>query len=344
MRSSHVLSFASAAALLAACGGDSNGPSNSPPTADFTPPSCTVNVACSFAGTGTDSDGSITAYSWDFGDATSAVSGQNITHTFTTANTFQVKLTTTDNGGATGSVTKPVTVAATGQGPTASFTVTCNGLDCSFTDTSTPAGSLTYAWDFGEPSSGANNTSTSQNPTHTYTATAVTNFTVTLTVTDAQGTPSSPASQTITVTPPANLQCQTGGSLVDCTLDITSKAKITITLTSSDCEFTGNRFAITQPIQQTVFTNGCNKALIGTVYTINGPNSDGSFDAGTSLQAQFTQGVGAPTDPTRGPPAIKLTGTFPTWTISIDDGGNPTGPGEPDFNDIVLSVQATAVP
>jgi PKD repeat protein len=342
MRSSRVLSFVSGAALLAACGGDSNGPSNSPPTADFTAPTCTVNVSCSFAGTGTDSDGSIAAYSWDFGDQTPAVSGQNVTHTFTTANTFQVKLTVADNGGLTGSVTKPVTVSATGQGPTAGFTVTCNGLDCSFTDTSTPAdGSLTYQWDFGEPSSGANNTSTSQNPTHSYSNTAVANFTVTLTVTDGQGATNS-TNQTITVTPPANLQCQTGGTLVNCTLDVTQKSTLTITLTSRSCEFTGNRFAITSPIQQTVFTNGCSRP-IGSVYTLNGPNS-GAFDAGTQIEAQFTQGVGGPDDPPRGSPAIEVTGTFPTWTINIDDGGDPTGPGEPDFNDIVLTVQATTVP
>jgi len=164
-------------------------------------------------------------------------------------------------------------------------------------------------------------------------------------VTDGQGATNS-TNQTITVTPPANLQCNTGGSLVNCTLDVTSKATIKITLTSSDCEFTGNRLAITEPVQQTVFTNGCNKTTnpIGKVYTITGPNPDGSFDAGAQIQAVFTQGVGGPTDPARGPPAIQLTGTFPTWTISIDDGGNPTGPGEPDFNDIVLSVQATTVP
>src|SRR4051794_22612852 len=107
MRSSRVLSFVSAAALLAACGGSNTGPSNSSPTADFTAPTCTVNVSCSFAGTGTDTDGSIASYSWDFGDQTPAVSGQNVTHTFTTANTFQVKLTVADNAGATGSVTKP---------------------------------------------------------------------------------------------------------------------------------------------------------------------------------------------------------------------------------------------
>lgn len=324
------------------CGGDGgNGPSNSAPTADFTAPTCTVNVECSFSGTGSDADGTVTGFSWDFGDQSPAVTNQNTTHTFTSANTFQVTLTVTDNGGATGSVTKPVTVSGT-QGLTASFTVSCDGLDCSFTNTSTPTSGLTFQWDFGEPASGTNNTSPDPNPTHTYSATAVTDFTVTLTVTDAQNATAT-TSQTITVTPAAGLQCSAGATLVDCTLDVSEKATLKITLTSRDCAFTGNHFAITAPIEQTIFTDGCSEP-IGTVYPITGPNPDGSFDADTQVQAQFTQGVGKPGDPERVTPAVRLDGTFPTWTISIDDGGNSTAPGEPDFNDIVLTVQATVVP
>ena len=138
MRFSHVLTFVAGTALLGACGGDSNGPSNAVPIAGFTAPSCTVNVACSFSGTGTDSDGSITGYSWNFGDQSAASTDQNATHTFTTANTYQVTLTVTDNGGA-GDRTKPVTVSAAPPSLAADFTVTCNGLDCTFTDASTPA-------------------------------------------------------------------------------------------------------------------------------------------------------------------------------------------------------------
>ncbi len=340
MRFSHVLTFVAGTALLGACGGDSNGPSNAVPIAGFTAPSCTVNVACSFSGTGTDSDGSITGYSWNFGDQSAASTDQNATHTFTTANTYQVTLTVTDNGGATGTVTKPVTVSAAPPSLAADFTVTCNGLDCTFTDASTPAGALTYQWDFGEPASGAN-TSTDQNPTHTYSATVVTDFTVTLTVTDGQGGTNA-KQQTITVTPPASLQCSSGGTLLNCTLDVTQKATLTITLTSRDCSFTGNQFEITAPVEQIVFTNGCTQP-VGTVYTIAGPNN-GAFDPGTQIEAVFTQGVGDPTDPPRGPPAVKLEGSFPTWTIKIDDGGNMGQPNEPDFNDIVLTAQATVVP
>ena len=82
---------------------------------------------------------------------------------------------------------------------------------------------------------------------------------------------------------------------------------------------------------------------LNTPIAINGPNPDHSFNAGTNIQAEFTQGVGGPNDPQRGTPAIQLTGTYPDWTISIDDGGDPTGPGEPDFNDIVVTVHATPV-
>ncbi|MCE7923245.1 MAG: choice-of-anchor D domain-containing protein, partial [Haliscomenobacteraceae bacterium CHB4] len=43
----------------------------------------------------------------------------------------------------------------------------------------------TYSWDFGDPGSGANNTSALQNPTHTFSAPGT--YTVSLTVTDADG-------------------------------------------------------------------------------------------------------------------------------------------------------------
>jgi hypothetical protein len=54
--------------------------------------------------------------------------------------------------------------------------------------------------------------------------------------------------------------------------------------------------------------------------------------------------VGEPGDPPRVPPQIRIEGTYPDWTLSIDDGGNTGRPGEPDFNDLVLAVHATAAP
>lgn len=72
--------------------------------------------------------------------------------------------------------------------PTASFTKSCSGFTCTFTNTSTNATS--YSWNFGDGSP----TSTAVSPTHTY-PTGRGNYTVTLTATNANG--SSSSSQTV---------------------------------------------------------------------------------------------------------------------------------------------------
>lgn len=56
------------------------------------------------------------------------------------------------------------------------------GQSVQFTDTSNPP-PASWAWNFGDPASGANNTSTLQNPTHVFSA--VGTYSVTLTVPDA---------------------------------------------------------------------------------------------------------------------------------------------------------------
>jgi subtilisin family serine protease len=71
---------------------------------------------------------------------------------------------------------------AANQPPTATFTSSCDGLVCTFTDSSTdPDGSLVaWSWSFGD-----GGTSADQHPTHTYGSGG--GFTVTLTVTDDGG-------------------------------------------------------------------------------------------------------------------------------------------------------------
>lgn len=83
--------------------------------------------------------------------------------------------------------------------PTASFTFSCSGLTCSFDGSgSTDAGGSieSYAWDFGDGSSGSGAT-----PSKTYTSAGT--RTVTLTVTDNGGATGSQA-QSVTVTAPNN--------------------------------------------------------------------------------------------------------------------------------------------
>ncbi|WP_282144205.1 PKD domain-containing protein [Cellulophaga baltica] len=154
--------------------------------------------------------GDTLTYAWDFGDGTTATTA-NPSHTFTTAGTYDVTLTVTDDGTpalSSSEVTLTITVnAPANQAPTAVATsdiITGEAsLAVQFTgDTSTDpdAGDvLTYAWDFGDGT-----TATTANPSHTFTT--VGTYDVTLTVTD-NGTPalsSSEATITITVDAPAN--------------------------------------------------------------------------------------------------------------------------------------------
>ncbi|MGI8717436.1 MAG: PKD domain-containing protein [Lapillicoccus sp.] len=83
---------------------------NQPPVAAFT--STAANLVASFDGSGSsDPDGTVASYGWDFGDATTGT-GAKPSHTYAAAGTYSVKLTVTDNQGASSSVTKAVTVTS----------------------------------------------------------------------------------------------------------------------------------------------------------------------------------------------------------------------------------------
>jgi PKD repeat protein len=98
-------------------------PANQAPVASFTS-SCT-DLACSFDGSGsTDADGTIVGYAWTFGTDGSG-SGATTDHTFSTAGTYNVTLTVTDDDGAVDSVFHGVTVSAP---PPLSGTVTLESL------------------------------------------------------------------------------------------------------------------------------------------------------------------------------------------------------------------------
>ncbi len=174
--------------------------SNTPPTADFTPPSCTQGQPCEFNDGSSDSDGDVVAWNWNFGPG-GASDQENPTATFPTAGTFSVTLTVTDDDQATNSVTKDVTVSEpANSAPTASFVApTCTaGTECQFTGSGSDSDGTVegYDWDFGDPTSGTP-TASGQTVTHTF-ATAA-DYTVTLTTTDDDGATSAPHTQTVTV-------------------------------------------------------------------------------------------------------------------------------------------------
>jgi PKD repeat protein len=140
---------------------------NTPPRASFTV-ACT-GLSCSFDGAGSaDSDGTIQAYSWEFGDGATG-SGKTVSHTYARPGSYPVSLTVTDNAEASGNVSKvvsPIVLTAHGyklkglenvdlswSGPTdASFDVYRNGTRVAtvaasaYTDNISSRGSASYAY------------------------------------------------------------------------------------------------------------------------------------------------------------------------------------------------------
>ncbi|MCP4567464.1 MAG: PKD domain-containing protein, partial [FCB group bacterium] len=83
------------------------GGENQPPTAEFGFAGDGLTVT--FTGTGTDADGNIVSYAWDFGDGNNSME-RNPVHTYETAGTYSVSLTVADDGGETGTSSQTVPV------------------------------------------------------------------------------------------------------------------------------------------------------------------------------------------------------------------------------------------
>ncbi len=160
---------------------------DAPPLASFTvgtaSPTATQPVSFDASGS-SDPDGTITGYSWDFGDGTTG-SGAKPSHTYSHAGEYTVTLTVTDDEGETGEVAHQVSVADAP--PLASFTVgtasptATQPVPFDASGSSDPDGTIeSYSWDFGDGTTGSG-----AKPSHTYSHAG--EYTVTLTVTDDEG-------------------------------------------------------------------------------------------------------------------------------------------------------------
>jgi PKD repeat protein len=164
------------------------------------PYSGTAGLPIVFSSAGSDPvGGTIVAYAWTFGDGATSTDA-NPSHVYAAAGTYSVALTIRDSEGLTSAPDQTTaTVARPNAPPIADangpyqgkvgFPVTFDGTGSSDPDGDT----LTYAWSFGDGSTGSGIA-----PTHVYTAPG--SYTVTLTVNDglASSAPSS-ASAAITV-------------------------------------------------------------------------------------------------------------------------------------------------
>ena len=154
---------------------------NLAPNADFAWSATDLSVQ--FTDQSSDEDGTIVAWSWDFGDSNRS-SEQNPAHTYATAGTYNVTLTVTDDDVTQDTTSKTVSVSASVSNtpPVASFSYSCNRLDCTFDgSSSTDDGNIVaYSWNYGDGNSGNGMTAA-----HNYDAAGI--YDVSLTATDDDG-------------------------------------------------------------------------------------------------------------------------------------------------------------
>jgi PKD repeat protein len=276
-------------------GPDTGSPANVGPTASFD--SSVAGRTATFTSTSTDSDGTISASLWDFGDGTTGTGPVN-QHPYTDPGTYPVTLTVTDNSGATNTASGSVVI--TNATPTASFTSTVSDLKADFTSTSTdPDGTIVnYVWDFGDGPAGSGAT-----PTHVYPTGGT--YPVTLTVTDNNGGTNATINGSVTVTdPPPNIP-----PTASFTSSVAGRTA-TITSTSTDVDGTivsyvwnfgdttsgtgaSNQHPYTNPgvypVSLTVTDDDGDTATTGANITITNANPVASFTSTTSdLTASFT--------------------------------------------------------
>lgn len=182
--------------VLSACGGgggsDDDEPSIIPVSSDDPVPHFTVSALKGAApltvqvnASGSyDANGTIAAYSWDFGDGTTATTAST-SHIYTVSANRTLQLTVTDDEGNSRSTSIGISVLPEPSPVTATFTAdtTAGGtpLTVNFdaSASSSTAGSIiSYNWDFGDGI-----TDTGAMPSHTFASSG--SYLVTLTVTDS---------------------------------------------------------------------------------------------------------------------------------------------------------------
>ena len=167
----------------------------------FSPTGPAADQTVFFDGSDSTSPSGITSYAWNFGDGTTA-SGVAVSHTFSAAGTYVVRLTVTATDGSTATTTQNVVVSAAAPPGTLTAVITFSPQSPSagqivFFDGSgstSPSGIASYAWDFGD---GTTTTASGVTIPHTFSAAGA--FVVRLTVT-ATDTSTATTTQTVTVT------------------------------------------------------------------------------------------------------------------------------------------------
>jgi PKD repeat protein/C1A family cysteine protease len=236
---------------------------------DRTSGSAPLTVNFDGAGSTAPAGGSLTGYSWDFGDGTPADSGATASHTYAAPGTYSASLTVTDDKNATNSCS--VVINVINQPPSAAFVALPTSgnypLIVNFDASSSrdSDGSIVfYAWSFGD-----GNTASGVTASHTYNAAGT--YTAKLTVTDNKGSTGS-ASSIISVIDPNILNAPTKLSA--------AASKGTVTLAWTDNSSNESGFYIERGVKS---RNKITYTRIGTV----GANVNTYVDAGVKSGTNY---------------------------------------------------------
>jgi PKD repeat protein len=139
-----------------------------------------------------DADGTITAYTWDFGDGSALAHGPLTSHVYSTAGLFVVALVVRDDDGLESLATQEIRVHDVGVDPAPALEASAAAIQAGgFVDFDAGAsldpdgGPLYVVWDFGDPGSGEENRSTRTAVRHVFASSGT--YTVTLTTMDDEG-------------------------------------------------------------------------------------------------------------------------------------------------------------
>ncbi len=168
------------------------------PLADFNFSSVCPGVSAVFSDNSTFSGGALTAWNWDFGDASAGVGGSPASHAFAAAGTYTVTMVVTASNGCVDTVQKPVPTDPVPQ--TAFFIPSgCENTAILFPNLSSiSSGSISnYIWDFGDGSRDTLQAS----PSHVFTAPGT--YFVQLTAASDRGCLSSVTNEVVVLPAPA---------------------------------------------------------------------------------------------------------------------------------------------
>lgn len=284
------------------------------PTANFSANNICYVDSVHFTNTSSISSGTISSYSWDFGDAgTSSLQAPN--HYYGATGIYNISLIATSSFGCIDTTTIPIDMRPA---PIANFVFTsvCANDTIFFTNTSTvvPGSSPTWSWNFGD-----GNTSTTQNPSNPYATGG--SYTVTLIVNTATGCTNT-STQVLNISPipvasfTANPLCYIDSVTFTNTSSIPSGSISGYSWNFGD----GNTSTLTSPNHYYAAAGNYTIMLIAT-------SSSGCIDTTTQLmnmqpapKADFTSsGNCANSTITFTNTSVVVAGTSPAWNWAFGD-------------------------